>query len=320
MRQFVANPIYLPEREELRFLPEGPRVLQNYPGAAHLVGWVAIQHGVDRFEGSLNVLDLQTGINENFPLPGRPGFFAETTKPGTVIVGMDRRLVYFDLLSGALEETGVVVSVDESVIINDGISVPGGLLFGTKHLQFDRPVAALYHYSAQSREVRVLRDGQTCSNGKCFHNEGDEIRIIDIDSTPKTISQYQFDRRMEKLLHSRHVVAPASLHAFPEGLRASPDGNSVIVAFFNPAAVADGIAREIRISDGAVLTEWVLPGSPRVTCPEFAMIDGEVKVLFTTAVEGMPDEIRKIAPEAGALFVGDTHFTALPVPPPLFPY
>ena len=320
MRQFDARLLYLPKEEKLRFLQEGPAALYNFPGGGNLVGWVAIQHGVDQFEGSLNVFDLESGVNKSFPLPGRPGFLAETTKPGTWIVGMERTLVFFDLLTGKLEETGIVVTENEEVIINDGISVPGGLLFGTKHLHFDKPVAALYFFDSQTRELRLIVDGQTCSNGKSFRQMGEQIRIIDIDSTPKTLTEYLFDARLENVVQKRLIVPPESFHAFPDGLRLAPGGGSVVVAFYNPAVVSNGLAQEIRLSDGKVLTEWNFPGSPRVTCPEFVMLNGEVKLLFTTAIEGMAEEIRRIAPEAGALFLADTHFTALPEPPPLFPY
>ena len=97
-------------------------------------------------------------------------------------------------------------------------------------------------------------------------------------------------------------------------MRPSPDGESVIVAFYNPELGADGLAREFRISDGAVLAEWRLPGSPRVTCPEILELDGRVRVLFTTAVEGMDPA----APLAGTMFVGDTAFERVPAAPPLF--
>ena len=85
-----------------------------------------------------------------------------------------------------------------------------------------------------------------------------------------------------------------------------------------PTAVSEGVAQEIRLADGAMLTQWTLPGSPRVTCPEFARIDGKVCLLFTTAVEGMPTAIREMAAEAGALFCAETPFTEVPEPPPLF--
>ena len=86
----------------------------------------------------------------------------------------------------------------------------------------------------------------------------------------------------------RLIAPPESLPALPDGLRPMPGGKSVIVAYYNPAHVADGIAQEIRLSDGEVLTEFVIPGSPRVTCPEVWELDGATCVFFTTAIEGMP--------------------------------
>jgi sugar lactone lactonase YvrE len=86
-------------------------------------------------------------------------------------------------------------------------------------------------------------------------------------------------------------------------MRPAPGGESVIVAFYNPAHTPDGLAQQIRLRDGEVLFEWVLPGSPRVTCPEFIELEGVPHLLFTTAVEGMSDETRRIAPDAGTMFV-----------------
>ena len=87
----------------------------------------------------------------------------------------------------------------------------------------------------------------------------------------------------------------------------------------HPEAAECGVAQEIRLVDGAVLTEWTLPGSPRVTCPEFAIIDNQVRILFTTAVEGMTAAIRRMSPHAGTIFCADTPFTYLPALPPLLP-
>ena len=58
------------------------------------------------------------------------------------------------------------------------------------------------------------------------------------------------------------MIAPAeSLPAIPDGLRPAPGGESIVVAFVNLDASADGLAQEIRIADGAVLTEWTFPGA-----------------------------------------------------------
>jgi sugar lactone lactonase YvrE len=320
--RIVAQPYFEPTREELRFLPEGPRVLRNHPGGA-LLGWVAIQHAADLREGSINVLDLASGRNRSFPLPGRPGFFAETASPGVVLVGLERRLVYFDLLTGDLEETGVQVASDERLIINDGLAVDGGVLFGTKHLEFNLPIAALYFFDSATRRVRTVLDRETCSNGKFLRRDAESATLIEIDSTPRTITRYRLDARLEHVLEQSLVTAADSLPAIPDGLRPSPGGEdgpggeSVIVAFYNPGAVADGVAQQLRLSDGAVLCEWRIPGSPRVTCPEFVEVEGKVKLVFTTAVEGMPAETRRLAFGAGNMYIADTPFHKMPAPPPL---
>ena len=91
MRNYTCRPFYEPENKELRFLPEGPRVLQNFGGPEPLLGWVAIQYGVDKLRGSFNLLNLETRVNQTYELPGRPGFFAETSRSG---VGCAQRLFW----------------------------------------------------------------------------------------------------------------------------------------------------------------------------------------------------------------------------------
>lgn len=315
--RILGQPFFEPASEHLRFLPEGPRVLQNLPGGGAKLGWVAIQHAADLPEGSVNVLDLATRENRAYPVPGRPGFFAETTRPGVLLVGLERRLAYLDLTTGQFEETGIAVTSDERVIINDGLAIDTGLLFGTKHLEFNLPIAELYYFEAGSRRVRTLVPRQMCSNGKFFQRDEQGATLVDIDSIPRTITRYRLDSSLERVLGRTLVTPPSALPSVPDGMRATADGESVVVAYYNPDPVADGLAQQIRIADGAVLCEWILPGSPRVTCPEFVEIDGKVKLIFTTAVEGMPEAIRKNAPGAGALYIADTPFDAVPAPPPL---
>jgi sugar lactone lactonase YvrE len=322
-RRFVAEPYFRPTTEELRFLPEGPRMLRNYPYGGGKVGWVAIQHAAGLKEGSINVLDLPSGSNTTFPLNGRPGFFAETTLPGVILVGFERQLAYFDLITGSLGETVARIDTDPNVIINDGLAVEGGVLFGTKHLEFNQPLAAVYFYSFDTRKVHCVLDKQVCSNGKFLRRDSEGATLIDIDTIPKRISRYRLDLKLEQVLDRSLVKTPESLPASPDGMRPCPayeglpEGGSVVVAYYNPAAVADGVAQQIRLSDGAVLCEWILPGSPRVTCPEFVKLQGKVKLLFTTAVEGMSAGAREQASGAGSIYLADTPFDDTPAPPPL---
>jgi sugar lactone lactonase YvrE len=294
-RRVQARPFFRPALEDQRYLPECPRVI----GGSLL--WLSIQYAADRPLGGINVLDLTSRDNVHHALPGRPGFFVETAESGVLLVGLERRLVLYDLRRRLLAETLAHIPDDPSVIINDGVAIPGGVIFGTKHLGFSQPVAALYHYDLSTRQVRELLGGQTCSNGKYLHDG----LLVDIDSQPKTITEYRYHPALGRLAGPRLVTRPEVLPALPDGLRPMPGGQSAIVAFYNQAHVADGIAQEIRLSDGEVLTEWILPGSPRVTCPELGALDGAPCVFFTTAVEGMPQDTRAIAPEAGTIFVAE---------------
>jgi sugar lactone lactonase YvrE len=320
-REFTASSYFDPQDEQLYFLPEGPRVLQNFPAEGRMLGWVAIQHGVSAKEGSINVLDLSAQRNTSFLLPGRPGFFAETTRPGVVLVGMERSLVFFDLLNRRQCGESVEVTRDVRVIINDGVAVDGGVLFGTKHLEFNQPLAALYFFDVATRQVHTLLDGQFCSNGKVLTMDQSGATLI-----PKTISRYKLDWPPTQVLEQSLVVEPNSLLAFPDGMRAAPacehaaEGESVIVAFYNPDPVEDGVALQLRLRDGAVLCKWAIRGSPRVTCPEFVKIGREVKLLFTTAVENMPTQTRRLARGAGKLYIADTPFRSIPPTPPLLPF
>jgi sugar lactone lactonase YvrE len=289
-KRVEAQPFFRPALEEQRYLPECPMVI----GTSLL--WISIQYAADRPQGGINVLDLSSRENVHHPLPGRPGFFAKTSDPAILLVGLERRLVLYDLNRRAITETLAHIPEDPRVVINDGIAIPGGAIFGTKHLGFSEPLAALYHYDSATREVRELLGGQTCSNGKYLHDG----LLVDIDTQPRTITEYRYDGEVHAV---RLIARPEVLPALPDGMRPMPGGESVIVAFYNPLHVADGIAQEIRLSDGEVLTEFVLPGSPRVTCPEVWELDGATVVFFTTAIEGMPEETRAIAPEAGTIFV-----------------
>ena len=64
MSEYSAEVVFRPDSEALAYLPEGP--CHYGPGQ---VSWVAIQHGGDSQEGSINVLDVATGENRQHILP-----------------------------------------------------------------------------------------------------------------------------------------------------------------------------------------------------------------------------------------------------------
>jgi sugar lactone lactonase YvrE len=319
MRTVDCELFYLPSNEELRYLPEGPLLLRNFPSPDPVLGWVAIQHAPDATVGSINLLNLRTLSNDHHPLPGRPGFFAETDEPGVAVIGLERSLVLYSFLERRLLGPTVAVTPDERVSINDGVAVKGGLLFGTKHLTFTEKVACLYWYDAAGRRLHVLQTGMICDNGKFLYEENRELRLLDIDSFRKTLDRYAIEFSTPAVRGPEIVADFRETPLYPDGMRPLPGGRSVVVAFYNPEKADTGAARQFRVSDGAVEAEWRVPGSPRVTCPEFVRIDGGVKLLLTTAVEGMAADIRAVAPNAGGFFLGETDLTELPSGPVLFP-
>lgn len=307
MATFAAEPFYLPASDALRFLPECPRVLRSRPDT---LAWVAIQESASSVRGSVNLLNLRTLENDSHPLPGRPGFFAETDREDVLVVGMERSLVLYDLRRRAIVSEPFVVTDDERVVINDGLAVEGGLLFGTKHMTFKERIACMYFLDSALGRLHTLHAAQICANGKFLHDGG----LVDIDSFNKTLDHYPVDMKVPKLGDRRIVADFRDTPLFPDGLRPGPELDSVLVAFYNPEAAPEGVAREFGIADGVVRNEWRLPGSPRVTCPEILRMDGRVRVLFTTAVEGMDP----VTPNAGAMYIAETPFTEVPPAPPLF--
>jgi sugar lactone lactonase YvrE len=283
--RIAAQPFFRPPDPKLRYLPECPR----YIGGS--MYWVSIQYAADLPSGGLNILDLATRTNRHIPLPGRPGFLVEGGRPDELIIGLERRLVRFDLANERITETLANVPDDPRVIINDGVAIAGGILFGTKDLKIKEPIAALYHYDFASGKLHQLLDHQVCSNGKYFH---DGV-VVDIDSGPRTITEYRFDGA--ELHRTRLITAPDALPGIPDGLRPMPGGKSILVAMVDLNPSHNGVAQELRLSDGAVLREWTLAGAPRVSCPEIFEFEGRPHVLFTTATEG-PESA-----ESGTLFL-----------------
>lgn len=291
--------LWRPETPELRYLPEGPMSLRG-----DRVSWVAIQHGSAATTGSLNILHLDTRLNQNFPLPGRPGFAIPTAEEGVFLVGLERHVVRFHTSTGECEQVSDEVDAAVSgTIINDGVAVPGGLVFGTKDLQFAEAKGALYFWRNSGSLFR-LRGGQTCSNGKEYVLRDGVGLLYDIDSPTKTIVEYPLDLAKERMGEPRIVVDLRDGKVFPDGMVLTPDRQGLIVSLYNPHDAEAGETRQYGL-DGKLQRVWLAPGSPRVTCPQLVEHHGRLRLVVTTAVEHMPPEQQAAHPNAGALFIAD---------------
>ena len=150
---------------------------------------------------------------------------------------------------------------------------------------------------------------------KLLHCRCHIVTLLDIDTPTKQVVRYSLNVATGELSEPEVVVDLTSGDDFPDGMIATPDGQSVIIAFYNPNEVDFGAARQYSLQDGSLEAVWTVEKSPRVTCPQLVRIDGSVKLILTTADEGMTPEQQARHTNAGCLFIADTDFDDVPDTP-----
>jgi sugar lactone lactonase YvrE len=335
MRSTRATVLHAQGSEADRFLPEGPRavIVEGRPALA----WVNIQTAPDATGGDIHVR-FWDGEHRTYAQARRPGFLFPTDRPDTLFVGREKELGLLNLTTNSFTAIATIDDTNPRTIINDGEIVPGGwtIVFGTKDVQFADPIANLYLFDigvhqaiSQAKEevasgdrshefllafhsIVTLADQQVCSNGKIFAREGGDLLLYDIDTPKRSVVRYRIDQT-KRIVSTEIVLDLREYEGFPDGMVAADD-DSVIIAFYNPAAAAEGQAIRFDLRSGEPLERWTTPGSPRVTCPLLVEHEGRVQLVLTTATEGMPVEMRRDCPNAGDLFWADTTLSAIPRP------
>ena len=306
MRSTPATVLHAQRSEADRFLPEGPRAVtvEGRPALA----WVNIQTAADATSGDIHVR-FWDGEHRTYAQARRPGFLFPTDRPDTLFVGREKEVGLLNLTTNTFTPLDAIDDTNPRTIINDGEIVPGGraIVFGTKDIRFAEPIAHLYLFTIGDRRLTVVADGQTCSNGKVFARDADGLVLLDIDTPRKNVVRYRLDVDGRRLLDGRPILDVREQQGFPDGMVAAPDG-SVIIAFYNPALATAGRAARFDLRSGDVIEEWITPGSPRVTCPLLVEHGGRVRLVLTTATEGMPENQRSQCSNAGNLFWAETSF------------
>jgi sugar lactone lactonase YvrE len=310
----VAELLYHPVEESLRFLPEGP-----YPIDEDSFSWVAIQHGPDGLNGSLNIYRHGEQSNDTHILPGRPGFAFRCDRPHTFVVGCERQLGIYHSDTG--QWTAFCRDIDAGVdntIINDAVVWQDNLIFGCKDLQFKTPKAGLYLWRGRDQQLITLRRDQVCSNGKAVRETPRGLQLIDIDSPTRRIVGYALDLERGTLGPPTTLIDLTSDPGVPDGLVLTPDAQGVIVSIYLPERAPAGQTRWYDLANGELIHVWETPDSPRNTCPQLLLLGGRTRLVITTAVENMPADQRPYAQNAGCLFSADVPFDS-PGDAPAFP-
>lgn len=312
MRTTEASVFVEPRDEMDRFLPEGPHEA-TILGTQRVV-WVNIQDGPDSRRGWVfNRSDLGVG---SIAVSGRPGFCLPASGGNRMLLGVEKGLQVLTFGPGIFSPLLATIPDDNPrTIINDGEVVPGGkaVVFGTKDTQFKEPIAALYLYTVDDNRVSLLANKQTCSNGKVFRTDARGVILYDIDTPTKKVVRYRLDVAARTATPDGTAIDLANQVGFPDGMCDCGDG-TVIIAFYNPDYADAGKAIRFDLATGKAVEEWTTPGSPRVTCPLLVKRPEGVKLILTTATEGMPAEMRERCPNAGCLFIADTQIDSCPEP------
>jgi sugar lactone lactonase YvrE len=303
--------VLVQSEDEDGFLPEGPRSI-TLDGREAVI-WVNIQTAANAATGALHVRFWDDGEQGLWKLRDRPGFVFPTDKPGTVFIGTGKELGTLDLETNVFRRLGTIPDANPRTIINDGEVVPGGqaLVFGTKDTQFADPIASLYFFALTDGAISVLADRQTCSNGKVFGRDPRGRVLYDIDTPTRSVVRYRMEVGSRTVKRESVALDLRDQPGFPDGMRGCGDGTAII-AFYNPDRSDAGRAVRFDLTTGRTIEEWMTPGSPRVTCPLLVKRPDGVKLVLTTATEGMPAEMRAMCPEAGNLFIADTSLTDCP--------
>lgn len=300
-----------PTKEQDRFLPEGPKAVMV--SGRQALAWVNIQTSANATTGAVHLRFWDKGELVTLEQPGRPGFMAPTDRPNVVLLGMTHHVGTLDLETNDWQPLAQLPDANPRTIINDGMTLPdgSGVIFGTKDLNFEEPIAKLYYFNPQDKQIVVLADGQICSNGKVFTMFNGNPALLDIDTPRRVVTRYRFDPHNCKIEEEGVAIDVKAVPGLPDGMCDCGDG-SAIIAFYNPEAVPFGRAIRYHLQTGEPLEEWQVPGSPRVTCPILVKTQAGIELILTTATEGMAESDLEKCPYAGCIFRAKTAFEQVP--------
>lgn len=309
-RTTIASILHNPSSEHDRFLPEGPRAVVVEGREA--IAWVNIQTAIDSTHGDIHIR-FWDGEHRTYAQERRPGFLFPTNRADHLLLGREKEIGLLDLRTNHFTPLATIDDVNPRTIINDGEIVPGGraIVFGTKDVKFADTIANLYLMTLHDHKVTVLADHQLCSNGKVFHHDVNGMSLYDIDTPKRNVVRYRLDLENRRVSELQVVLDLAGEVGFPDGMVDAGDG-TVIIAFYNPAPAAHGRAVRFDLRDGRAIEEWTTPGSPRVTCPLLMEREGGVRLILTTATEGMAKDLREQCPNSGDLFWAETTISNAP--------
>ena len=132
-----------------------------------------------------------------------------------------------------------------------------------------------------------------------------KLQLFDIDSPTRQLVAHEIEMPLGRFGAPRVVVDFEGDPAVPDGAIITPDEEGIIVSMFRPEVADYGETRHYDLVTGKLKCVWQTPKSPQNTCPALVRVDGQLKLVITTAVENMSAEALAACPNAGRIFLAD---------------
>jgi len=213
-----------------------------------------------------------------------------------VILGLDRKIARFDLVTHSLEW---IVEVESDLILNrfnDGkCDAKGRLWAGTLSTQFTAGSGSLYLIDAPDSALKKIPN-VSISNGIAW--TPDQQTMYFIDSPTQEIRAFEFDLEHGVLGQNQVVIQVPKSLGTPDGMTIDQDGN-LWIGHYGGFGVYCWDPRT-----GKLLDKIEVP-APHVTSCTFG---GELldELLITTAQENMSIEDLRKYPASGDIFLAKT--------------
>nr|WP_276510033.1 SMP-30/gluconolactonase/LRE family protein [Niveibacterium umoris] len=232
-----------------------------------------------------------SGARQSWPMPALLASFALSVAPGRLLLGLERSLASFDLVTGRVQEL-LALPLEPGLRVNDGrCDRDGNFVFGLKNEHDATPRSQFWRYTAEGALQPLALPPVAIANSLCFSRDGTRLYFADSLQNRMHCAAYN--------AASGHVsgVRPFGPH-FGRGVE--PDGavvdaeDGVWCALWGGGAVA-------RIDPRGWLTDLhTLPVS-QAACPGFggAALD---TLYISSASAGLDDSARTNQPLAGAMF------------------
>ena len=237
-----------------------------------------------------------TGESQARAMPERLASFALTRRDDTLLLGLESRLAFYNVVTGAMHTVCEVEPELHTTRLNDGrCDRFGNFVFGTVNEESRRErIAGFYRLHADLRLERLPLDGVAIANSICFSPDGS--RMYYCDTMAGVIRCCDYGPGADDLRNDRVFVDL-------RGDRGSPDGSAVDSRGGVWNAQWGG-ARVVRYApDGSVDRVVEVPVSqPSCVCFGGERLD---RLFITTARDELSPDVLELESLAGGLFYAD---------------